>query len=119
MQILVSCDDLICSDEELIRRVEGVVEGTLEGFADRVTQIEVHLSALAGHHFGDPDQSCQIEARIGGLAPILVSHAAATLAEAIHDAAAKLKRLLISHLRETSERLPVLAGKGQPIGQDG
>jgi hypothetical protein len=125
MQVSVSCDDRICCDEELIQRVEGVVAGTLGSLMDCVARVDVYLSDLNGHHLGDPDQKCQMEARIGGLAPVIVSHAAATLAEAIHDAANRLKRLLGKQLRhfeqsqsEFDSKARPVVGQG-PIGPDG
>ena len=46
MQVLVNCDDHICCDAELIRRVEGVIAGTLERFGEHLSRVEVWLRDL-------------------------------------------------------------------------
>jgi hypothetical protein len=56
--------------------------------------VELHLSDENGKKSGVDDKRCLMEARLAGLAPIAVSHNAATLTQAIDGAAAKLKRAL-------------------------
>lgn len=90
MQIWVDVDDRIDSSEELIVRVEGVVEGSLDRFQGRIARVDVHLSRL--HQAGHRDMCCRMEAHAGGLKPITASHEAVTLTEAIHAASAKLER---------------------------
>lgn len=103
MQVLVQCDDEIVCSEELIRRVEGVIAGTLERFETRIARVEVHLRDLNGA--GDRDKQCSLEVRLGGAAAVRASHDAATLAEAIHEAANKLKRLVVQELQQLDEAL--------------
>jgi len=106
MQILVSSDGHVCCDDELIRRLEGVVEGTLDRFGDRITGVDVHLGDLGTHNPVDRDKSCRLEARLGSAQPVRVSHEAGTLTEAIHGAADKLRRAVafqILQLTETGE----------------
>jgi ribosome-associated translation inhibitor RaiA len=113
MQVLVNSDHHAHGGEDLNERVGGVVAGTLERFEDRVTRVEVHLNDLNSHKAGDRDKRCLMEARIGGLKPIAVSHEAPTMAEAIHWAADKLERALdrlFDKMRET-------AGRGPPEDQ--
>jgi hypothetical protein len=105
MQIGVNCDDQICCDEELIRRVEGVIEGALQRFGDRVFQVEVRLSDLNSEKPGDRDKVCSLEARVADAAPVTASHQAPTLAEAIHVAAEELGRLLGRELRRLTQAL--------------
>jgi hypothetical protein len=95
MQIQVNTDSHIAGSDELTHRVEAVVEGALGRFRDRITRVEVHLndqssSAKAG---GD-DKRCLMEARLGGLQPITVSHQSASLEQALGGAAGKLQKLL-------------------------
>src|SRR5262249_27452212 len=109
MQVLVNSDHHSHGGADLNERVEGVVAGTLERFVDRVTRVEVHLNDLNGHMSGDRDKHCLMEARIGGLRPIAVSHEAPTMAEAIHWAADKLERALdrvFGKMQETDGRGP-------------
>jgi ribosome-associated translation inhibitor RaiA len=105
MQMLVKSDH----GEDLTQRVQGVVEGRLERFAGRITRVEVHLDDLNGSKLGERDKRCLMEARIGGLKPIAVSHEAPTLTEAIHVAADKLERALdsaLGKLEDTPGRMP-------------
>ena len=74
--------------------MRGVVEGKLERFDGRITRLEVHLSDLNGRKLGERDKRCMMEARIGGMKPIAVTHEAPTLTEAIHVAADKLERAI-------------------------
>jgi predicted nuclease with TOPRIM domain len=100
MQIRVHADDQVSCDEELIRRVEGVVEGMLERFSARISRIDVHLSDLDSPRPGDRDKSCKLEARMAGLSPVIASHESVTLTEAIHAAADKLQRALAAQIRQ-------------------
>ncbi|HTX05659.1 MAG TPA: HPF/RaiA family ribosome-associated protein [Steroidobacteraceae bacterium] len=107
MQVLVNSDHL--GGEDLTERVQGVVAGRLDRFDERITRVEVHLSDLNSSKLGERDKRCLMEARVGGLKPIAVSHEAATITEAIHVAADKLERALdhlLGKLEETSGRMP-------------
>ncbi len=92
MQIRVHTDDHIDSSDELTARVEGVVEGALDRYRDRITLVEVHLGRRTPHRAGERDMCSRMEAHVGALKPIEVSHEAITLTESIHAASAKLER---------------------------
>jgi hypothetical protein len=117
VQIQVNCDDPICCDEDLIRRVEGVIAGTLERFSDRVFRVEARLSDLGSVKPADRDKVCSLEALIAGTAPVVASHEAATLAEAIHAAANKLERLVARELRQLDSALdsPQVGPSARPL----
>ena len=104
MQIQVNTNNTVSGSEELSRRVEGVVEDTLGRFGDRITRVEVHLNDVNGQKEGDNDNRCQMEARLGGLQPISVTHQADTLDQAIDGAAKKLQRALDTTLGKLSDR---------------
>lgn len=109
MQVLVNSDHHIVGGEELTERVQGVVEGKLERFNGRITRVEVHLNDLNGSKLGERDKRCMMEARLGGMKPIAVSHEAPTLTEAIHVAADKLERAIehaLGKLEDTPGRTP-------------
>jgi hypothetical protein len=106
MQVLVHCDDPICYDGELIRRVEGVIEGTLERFGDHVFRVEVRLGDLKSDKPGDRDKVCSLEARMAGAESVTAKHDAPTLTEAIHVAAGMLERLVGQALRQFTQALP-------------
>ena len=94
MQIRVDVDDHIDGSEELMVRVEGVVEGSLDRFQERIARVDVHLSRRTPHKTGDRDMCCRMEAHASGHESIEASHEALTLTEAIHAASAKLERAL-------------------------
>lgn len=109
MQVLVNSDHHISGGEDLTERVRGVVAGRLERFEGRITRVEVHLSDLNGKKLGERDKRCMMEARMGGMKPIAVSHEAPTLTEAIHAAADKLERAIehaLGKLEDTTGRVP-------------
>jgi hypothetical protein len=116
MQVLVSSDDPFCCDEELIRRIEGVVEGTLEGFSKSVTRVDVRLSDLRGVKASDRDQICRLEARIAGGGPVSVSHEGMTLTEAIHAAGGKLRRAVAREIRQIEETNRLLSLNEETAG---
>jgi ribosome-associated translation inhibitor RaiA len=105
MQVLVNCDDPICCDENLFQRVEGVIAGMLERFSSRVARVEAHLTDVSGIKPGYRDKVCSLHAWVTGAAPVVASHEAATLAEAIHGAADKLERLIAREIRQLDEDL--------------
>lgn len=110
MQVLVNCEDALCGDSELIRRVEGVVTGTLEQFGEHVSRVEVWLRDLNSEKPGDRDKLCSLEARLAGASPLNAEHEAPTLAEAIHVAAGKLERLVERRLRSAGSVTGLQAG---------
>ena len=120
MQIRVHADEHVDSSQELIFRVEGVVEGSLHYYADYVTLVEVHLSVLTPHRPGDRDMCCRMEAHLSALKPLEVSHEALTLTEAIHAASAKLERAIHAALgqRKSKEAAAPAADEG-PVPSEG
>jgi len=105
MQVLVNSDHHIVGDEDLMERVRGVVEGRLERFDGRITRVEVHLNDRNSVKRGERDKRCMMEARVGGMRPLAVSHEAPTLTEAIHVAADKLERA-VAHALGRLQDLP-------------
>src|SRR5579862_3913975 len=90
MQIRVDVDEHIDGSEELLTRVEGVIEGSLDRYQEQIARVEVHLSQRIHHRRGAHDMCCRMEAHMEGLKAITVSHEGMTLTEAIHAASAKL-----------------------------
>jgi len=105
MQVLINSDHHM----DLTARVQGVVEGRLERFEGRITRVEVHLRDLNSQKLGERDKRCTMQARLGGMRPITVSHEASTLTEAIHAAADKLERAVehaLGRLQDMPGRTP-------------
>ncbi len=102
MQIQVNTDRHIQGGENLHERVQAMVADAVSHLSDRITRIEVHLSDENSDKGGDRDKRCMLEARVGGLKPIAVTHQAETLALAIDGAAEKLERALENALGKLS-----------------
>jgi hypothetical protein len=94
MQVQVHTDSSIHGSDNLTHAVEAAVEGAIRRWTRRITRVEVHLSDVNRHKGGSDDKRCLMEARVGGLQPIAVTHMADTLPEAIDGAAEKLKKSL-------------------------
>jgi len=104
MQILVNSNESVSSSESASGRVESMIADALERYADRITRVEVHLSDENAEKGGQRDKRCMIEARLGGLKPIAVTHTAATMPLAIAGATEKLERALESTLGKLEKR---------------
>jgi ribosome-associated translation inhibitor RaiA len=95
MQIQVNTDRNVEGGEKLKEEVRGVITAAVDRFSDRVTRIEAHLSDdNSSAKGGGTDMRCVLEARIAGSNPLSVSHAAATLEQALAGAADKLEKVL-------------------------
>jgi hypothetical protein len=114
MQVRVNTDEHVDSSQELIFRVEGVIEGSLHDYEDCVTLVEVHLSLRTPHHPGDRDMCCRMEAHLIALKPLEVSHEALTLTEAIHAASAKLEKAIRAALGHRKSK-----GAAAPAADEG
>jgi ribosome-associated translation inhibitor RaiA len=104
MQIQVHADSSVKAGQHLTEAAESAVEGAVHRWTRRITRVEVHLSDVNRNKGGADDKRCVMEARLGGLEPIVVTSTAATLPEAIDGAAAKLQKTLQSTLGRLSER---------------
>src|ERR1019366_10270022 len=91
MKIQINSDHNIVVDEHLSDVLESSVADTLKHLEDRITRVEVHLSDVNGNKSGDDDKRCMMEARPAGQSPVAVTDEAATVEEAVHGAANKLK----------------------------
>lgn len=104
MQVQVRTDSSIHASDGLTSSVETAVEGAVKRWTERVTRVEVHLSDVNRHKGGADDKRCLMEARLGGLQPLAVTHLAATIPEAVDGAAEKLKKTLESTLGRLNDR---------------
>ena len=94
MIVQVHTDNHIKGHQPLIDQVTNEVEATFERFRDQITRVEVHLHDENGSKHGIDDKRCLMEARLAGHQPLVASHDAATLDEAITGAATKLEHIL-------------------------
>lgn len=113
MKIQVNTGNHVEGGEELTRQVEGVVEGALGRFSDRITRVEVHLTDQNGSQkSSDSDKRCIMEARLAGMQPIAVSAEGSSLGQALDGAADKLEKTL----QRTLERLDDPKGRTSYAG---
>ena len=98
MQIHLNTDHNIDGRQRVAEYVNGVVKHAVAHFERQVTRVEVHLSDDNGAKSGPDDKRCVMEARVASMPPVIVTHRGANVDEAIHGAAAKLKRSLASEL---------------------
>lgn len=98
MKIQLHTDRNIQHDESLTEHVDSVVSKALERFGAQVSRVEVHLRDLNAGKAGLGDKHCVMEARLEGRQPVVVSHDADKVREAVNGAAQKLQRLLDSTL---------------------
>ena len=104
MQVQVHTDSSINGSDSLTNAVEAAVQGAVRRWTPRITRVEVHLSDVNRRKGGADDKRCLMEARLGGLQPVAVTHLAGTLPEAIDGAAEKLKKSLESVLGRLNDR---------------
>jgi ribosome-associated translation inhibitor RaiA len=117
MKIQLHTDKNIQHDESLTEHVDSVVNKALDRFGAQVSRVEVHLRDLNAGKAGLGDKHCVMEARLEGRQPVVVSHDADKVREAINGAAQKLQRLLDSALGRLAA--PVRQGRtGVPAAPD-
>jgi len=105
MQIRVNSDNNIVGSDDLSARVEDVVQDVLGRFSERITRVEVHLADENSQaKSGENDIRCTMEARLGGLKPIVVTEQAATLDQAVDAAADTLAKTIDRSLGRLSDR---------------
>lgn len=105
MQILVNGDNQISVDARLTEFVQGKVGRALGRFGDRLTRVEVHLSDHNGPKSGPlPDKRCLIEARPSGWQPVSTRDHANSVAEAVSNAANKMRRQLESAFGRAADK---------------
>lgn len=108
MQIQINTDHNLQGHESPADSVRTTVENALKRFSTNITRVEVHLGDENGNKHGHDDKRCMMEARLEGHQPIAVTHHAATHAQAIDGAAAKM----IRRLEHTLGRLHSHRGNG-------
>lgn len=121
MQIQVNTDSNIENNEGLTSHIGTVVNGALSHFKEQVTRVEVHLSDVSGTKSGAADNRCLMEVRLHNHQPIAVTEQAATVHQAIHGAAEKLKRTVEStfgRLDANAKARPVVVDAAAEVDDD-
>ena len=103
MQIQINTDNHIDGNEALSAHVEAVVENAVRHVKDHLTRVEVHLEDENGGKAGIDDKRCLIEARLKSHQPVVVSHHASSIHQAVDGAARKLRASLEALLGRLDE----------------
>ena len=94
MNVQVNTSHNVAGSEQLDEYVRSTVEAVLGRFGEQITRVEVHLSDDNADKSNGDDKRCLIEARPAGMQPVVVTHVAATLDDAVDGAVERLERLL-------------------------
>ena len=94
MNIQVNHDHNIDGSKELTSYIESCLSDHFERYKSAITRIEVHLSDENAGKTGSNDKRCLLEARVSNHQPIVVSHHADSIHQAIESASDKLLRSL-------------------------
>jgi hypothetical protein len=93
MQILLRSDLNTDGSQLMAEHFQGVVNGAMGRFGNRITRVEAHLSDVDGQAKSSAGEiHCTLEARLVGLEPVVVKSQAGNAHEAIEGAVRKLKR---------------------------
>lgn len=104
MYIQINTDNQIASDAERDARLEEQVRQRLARFEARITDVEIHVSDVAGAQAGDGDSRCTLEARVNGLQPVAVADEGPSVDRAVIGAARKAVRALDHQLGKVDLR---------------
>ena len=104
MNIQVNTDHNIKGSAELNNYIETSLSESFARFKVAITRIEVHLSDENAGKTGSNDKRCLLEARISHHQPIVVSHHADTIHQAIDTASDKLLRALDNMAGKLTDR---------------
>lgn len=104
MNIQVNTDHNIDGSEELNQYIKGILADVFERYNGAITRIEVHLSDENAGKTSEKDKRCLLEARVSHHQPIVVSHHADSIHEAIQTAADKLLRSLDTMVGKSIDR---------------
>ncbi|PIP88987.1 MAG: ribosomal subunit Interface protein [Bdellovibrionales bacterium CG12_big_fil_rev_8_21_14_0_65_38_15] len=94
MNIQVNTDHNIEGSEELNSYIDSSFSAKFSRFGNAITRIEVHLSDENAGKPGSDDKRCLLEARVANHQPIVVTHHADNISDAIETASDKLLRSL-------------------------
>jgi len=94
MNVQVNTSHNVAGSEQLDEYVRSTVEAVLGRFGEQITRVEVHLSDDNADKSNGDDKRCLMEARPAGMQPVVVTHVAASLDDAVDGAVERLERLL-------------------------
>ena len=96
IQVQVNTDHNIHGSAHLTETIIDTVNAALGRFAKRLTRVEIHLSDDNGGKTNGDDKRCLLEARPANHQPIVVTHVAGTVDDAVDGALRTMTQLLTS-----------------------
>ncbi len=95
MQIQLRTDNNVAATAGLTDHVETTISTGLTRFSGDITGVEVHLGdENSAEKSGSDDKRCVIKALVSGYAPLVVTHHAPTVHQAIDGGLDRMKSLL-------------------------
>jgi ribosome-associated translation inhibitor RaiA len=105
MQVLLNTDPHVDGRQQMAEHLDTVVKNALGRFGGQITRVEAHLADANSQTKANPDEiHCTLEARLVGLAPVVVKDQAGNAHQAIHNAASKLQRAIDTALAKHEPR---------------
>ncbi len=99
MQIELNTDNNLSATLGLSQHVETTLNASLGRFSSDITRIVVHLGdENSSTKTGTDDKRCVLEARLAGHSPLVVTHHAGTVNQALDGGVDRLKHLLANTL---------------------
>lgn len=92
MLIQINTDHNAHLGEESRSTFTADIEQHLSRFAEQITRVEVHFNDENGHKQGVNDKTCNLEARLEGMQPIVASSHGNDFSGALHAALDILKK---------------------------
>ncbi|MBC7448397.1 MAG: HPF/RaiA family ribosome-associated protein [Hymenobacteraceae bacterium] len=99
MLIQLNTDNTLTASAGLSQHVQEALSASLMRFSADITRVEVHLGdENSSTKTGTDDKRCVLEARLAGHPPLVVTHHAATINQALDGGIDRLKHLLANTL---------------------
>ena len=105
MQVILNTDPHVDGRHQMAEHLTSVITDAMGRFGEQITRVEAHISDENSHVKAGPDEiQCLLEARLVGRDPLVVKDRAASVHQAIHGAAGKLKRAVATVLEKNDPR---------------
>ena len=115
MAVFLRTDNHVNGGERLTQFVESVAEGAVQHVKRQVTRVDVYLGDENGPSKTSPHEfRCSMEARIGGLKALAVTHHAGSIDEAVRGAADKLQSIIDHTMDKISHKKGRMPSAGDP-----
>lgn len=116
MQIQVRANHTVQTPASLENWASRALGQALARFADEISSLEVHLEDINDGRISADHKRCTLQARLHGLEPVAVQHAAERLDDALRGACDKLLRSLdraLARQRDATHRQRASIRHGQ------